>query len=100
MVKRMNDLLEEIFPAEDATLRHLESEEFRRFSDDLKTSLASINDTLKQIQSNSQNITKILQNQAQSMDSYFKDSMQAKRLSEEYTKAHRDWERYVLHKGI
>jgi hypothetical protein len=51
IVKRMNELLENEFPSEEATLRHLESEEFKVFSREIREALASMDNKLGTINS-------------------------------------------------
>ena len=100
VIDRMNKLLQDRFPAEEATLRYLESEEFKDFYRDLKKSLASIEDTLKRIDSNTSNLTSTLKNQSRMMDSHFRKAAQSKEMAAKYTEQHRFWERYLKGQGV
>lgn len=100
VIDRMNKLLQDKFPAEEATLRYLESEEFKDFYRDLKKSLASIEDTLKRIDSNASNLSSILRNQSRMMDSHFRKAAQSKEMAAKYTEQHRFWERYIKDQDV
>ena len=100
VIDRMNKLLQDKFPAEEATLRYLESEEFKDFYRDLKKSLASIEDTLKRIDSNTSDLNSTLQNQSRMMDSHFRKAAQSKEMAAKYTEQHRFWERYMRDQGV
>jgi len=60
VINRMNDLLQDKFPAEDATLRYLESEEFKDFYRDFKSSMEDIRSTLRKIADNTSDLSSIL----------------------------------------
>lgn len=100
VIDRMNKLLQDKYPAEEATLRYLESEEFKDFYRDLKKSLASIEDTLKRIDSNTSDLSSTLKNQSRMMDSHFRKAAQSREMAAKYTEQHRFWERYLKDKGI
>ena len=100
VIDRMNKLLQDKYPAEEATLRYLESEEFKDFYRDLKKSLASIQDTLKRIDSNTSDLSSTLKNQNQIMDSHFREAAQSREMAAKYTEQHRLWERYLKDKAI
>ena len=100
VIDRMNKLLQDKFPAEEATLRYLESEEFKDFYRDLKKSLASIEDTLKRIDSNTSDLSSTLKNQNRMMDSHFRKAAQSREMAAKYTEQHRIWERYLKDQGV
>ncbi|MDD2467604.1 MAG: SH3 domain-containing protein [Desulfobulbus sp.] len=96
IINRMNELLQNNFPSEEATLRYLESEEAKDFYNKIDNSLRSINRNIEKIQSNTENLSSIMENQSKMIDNHFKESAQSMAQSEEYTKQHRYWERYIL----
>ncbi len=100
VIDRMNQLLQDKYPAEDATLRHLESEEFKDFYRDLKKSLDSINSTLERIERNTSDLRDTLKIQSQMVDLHFRKAAQSKEMANKYTKQHRHWERYLKDQGI
>ena len=88
VINRMNELLQDEFEEEEATLRYLESEEFKDFYKDFKKSQARIVRAIN-------NLGGIIREQGRMIDGHFKDAAQSKKLSEEYTRQHRYWERYL-----
>lgn len=100
VIDRMNQLLQDKYPAEEATLRHLESEEFKDFYHDLKKSLDSINSTLERIERNTSDLRDTLKTQSQMVDQHFRKAAQSKEMANKYTKQHRHWERYLKDQGI
>jgi len=100
VIDRMNQLLQDKYPAEEATLRHLESEEFKDFYHDLKKSLDSINSTLERIERNTSDLRDTLKTQSQMVDQHFRKAAQSKEMANQYTKQHRHWERYLKDQGI
>ncbi|MCG8564628.1 MAG: hypothetical protein MI747_06045, partial [Desulfobacterales bacterium] len=88
VINRMNDLLQNEFQEEEATLRYLESEEFKDFYKDFKKSQARIARAIG-------NLGGIIRQQGQMIDAHFQEAAQSRKLSEEYTRQHRFWERYL-----
>ncbi|MBW2186834.1 MAG: DUF1566 domain-containing protein [Deltaproteobacteria bacterium] len=95
VINRMNDLLQNKYPSEEATLRYLESEEFKDFYRDMKSSLSRINGFLEKISANSSDLRSIMQTQSQMIDSHFRTAAQSSEMADEYTKQHRYWERFI-----
>ncbi|WP_322406985.1 hypothetical protein U0358_02970 [Idiomarina sp. PL1-037] len=95
VVNRMNELLQEQFPAEEATLRYLESEEFKSFYRDFKRALNRIERKLADIRSNTSNLTSLINEQTRLMDNHFEKAVESREMSAELTKQHRFWERYL-----
>lgn len=94
IVERMNRLLENMFPAEQATVDHLRSGEFRAFHNDLKNSLSSIKSSLDAIQGDVAKVASLLSEQTAVMDRHFQEAAQSQKMSDELTRQHRLWERY------
>jgi len=100
VINRMDELLQDKFPAEDATLRYLESEEFKDFVRSFDDSMAEIKSTLKRISENTSNLSSILKKQSLMMDIHFKDAAQEEKMANFYNKQFQDWERYLKPYGI
>lgn len=95
VVNRMNELLQDEFPAEEATLRYLESEEFKSFYKDFKRILTRIDRKLEDIRSNTANLSSLIKDQTRLMDNHFEKAAESREMSAELTKQHRYWERYL-----
>lgn len=95
VVNRMNELLQEQFPAEEATLRYLESEEFKSFYRDFKRVLNRIDRKLADIRSHTSNLSSLINEQTRLMDNHFAKAAESREMSAELTKQHRFWERYL-----
>jgi len=100
VIDRMNRLLQDKYPAEEATLRYLESEEFKDFYKALRHTLSNINDTLAKIENNTSDVSSILKNQSRMMESHFTKAAQSREMAAKYTAQHRYWERYIKGKGL
>ena len=98
VINRMNDLLQEKFPAEDATLRYLESEEFKSFYKSFNSSMRRINRNLDIIASNTSSLDSILRDQTHMIDWHFGEAARSEALAAQYTEDHRLWERYIKDK--
>ncbi|SFR53964.1 hypothetical protein [Thiomicrospira sp. ALE5] len=96
VVNRMNELLQEKFPAEEATLRYLESEEFKDFYRDFARLLSQIDRKLADIQSNTASLSSLVKEQTLLMDNHFEKAAESRKMSEELTRQHRLWERSLL----
>ena len=95
VVNRMNELLQNKFPAEEATLRHLESEEFKDFVKQFNTAIKDIKNSLKRIANNTQDISSIIKTQNRLVDNHFRQAALSQKMANEYTKQHRFWQRYI-----
>lgn len=95
VVNRMNQLLQDQFPAEEATLRYLESEEFKDFYRDFKRTMRNIESALSDIRDNTSNLSGLLSRQAKLIDGHFRKAAQSREMAEELTRQHRHWERYM-----
>lgn len=95
VIDRMNKLLQDKFPSEEATLRYLESEEFKAFYEELNSSLRRINQVLGRIEDNTSNLSSILKEQSNMMDGHFRKAAQSKEMSEKYTKEYRNWDMFL-----
>ena len=96
VINRMNELLQDKFPTEEATLRYLESEEFKDFVRTFNTAMENINRTLKNIADNTSDLSSIVQSQSSMMDAYFQETtVQSKEMIEQYKKQYYLWENYL-----
>ncbi len=95
VINRMNELLQDEFPAEDATLRYLESEEFKSFYKDLKRILTRIDRNIADIRSNTANLSSLIKDQTRLMDDHFEKTAESREMSAKLTEQHRYWERYL-----
>lgn len=99
VIDRMNELLQNKFPAEEATLRYLESEEFKDFYRNLKSSLRNIERALVSIKDNTSGLKSLLKSQSSMMNNHFEKAAESKALSDKYTEQHRYWQRYLKTQG-
>ncbi|WP_130536350.1 DUF1566 domain-containing protein [Thiomicrorhabdus indica] len=95
VVNRMNELLQDEFPAEEATLRYLESEEFKSFYKDFKRVMNRIDRKLADIRSNTANLSSLIKDQTRLMDNHFDKAAESREMSAKLTEQHRYWERYL-----
>lgn len=79
VIARMNQLLQEKFPYEDATLRYLESEEFKDFTRSFNRIMSDIQNSLSAIERNTGDIGIILKKQVSVMDQHFSSAAQDRR---------------------
>ena len=95
VIDRMNELLQQEYLAEEATLRYLESQEFKDFYESLKSSLTEINATLTRIKRNTDDLNLILKGQTRMMVNHFDKAAQSRKMAAKLTADHRFWERYL-----
>lgn len=95
IINRMNQLLQDEFPTEEATLRYLESEEFKDFYQDFRSASRRIETVLETISKNTAESNQLLRNNTQLIDQHFEKQAQPQALSEKYTAQHRLWQRYL-----
>lgn len=95
VVARMTRLLENKFPSEQSTERHLENEEILGALNRAVSELKQINLAANKIANNTSNLSFILKEQSKMMDNHFKNAAQDRKLADKYTKDHRNWERYL-----
>ncbi|MDR0746451.1 MAG: hypothetical protein LBE89_00985 [Helicobacteraceae bacterium] len=92
---RMTRLLENKFPATEATEAHLAREEIRNLLKDIRGQLEDIKANTAAISSNTADLSNIIKEQSRLMDSHFTKAAEDRALSEKYTADHRMWERYL-----
>ncbi|RBW67017.1 hypothetical protein DS893_01200 [Vibrionales bacterium C3R12] len=95
---RMYKLLQQEFDEADATLRHLESKEFKDFVKDLNSSLDRIQSTLDKIDNNSRRTASYVQESIAVSKKGFSDASADRGMSEYYLKKHREWEKLMHNK--
>lgn len=100
VIDRMSELLQDEYPAEEATLRYLESEEFRDFVKEFKTTMQSIKTALADINDNTSDLSEIMREQSRMMDTHFKKNAYSQQMANEYTKQYQDWERHLKPYGV
>jgi hypothetical protein len=95
VVDRMARLLQTQFPTEDATLRFLESAEFKDFMASLKASMEEVRRATEAVAQNTSDIRRIAGEQSQLIDRHFKDAAQDRQMQEFNAAQHRDWEKQI-----
>lgn len=95
VVNRMNGLLQDQFPAEEATLRHLESQEFQSFFKSLTKTLKSIEAEVKTLNENSKRTIALYKQQVGVLKEHFTESLQEQKMANYYNREHQKWERYL-----
>lgn len=100
IVARMTRLLEDKFPAEHSTERHLENEEILAALKDVTSHLKKIDRVASKIADNTTDLSSVLQEQSRMMDSHFKKAAQDRSIAEKYSQEHRNWERYLRKEGL
>lgn len=98
VINRMNELLINKFPAEDATLRYLESEEFRNFVKDFNRNMLDLKSILNDINNNTGNLVSVFSAQTKTMEYYFSSIYREQKMADSYNKEHQFWERYLKDK--
>lgn len=100
VVKRMTRLLEEKFPTEHSTERHLENEEILNALRDVGSQLSQIKHVVSRISDNTSDISSIIREQSLMIDNHFKNFADDRDMQAKYTKDHRNWERYLKDKNL
>ena len=95
VINRMTKLLQSMYPAEEATLRYFESEEFKSVNADLRQALQAVNDNVSRIADRSSDITRLLQDQSRMIDSHFRNAALSTDMAERHAQEHREWQRYM-----
>ncbi|MGC0120030.1 hypothetical protein [Pseudoalteromonas piscicida] len=95
IVDRMNTMLQDMYPGAEATLRHLESEEFKDFHRDFNRAMRSLNSKLDDINSSVRDLKRHVSKQSKMMDQHFEKAAQDRETASELTRQHRMWERYL-----
>jgi len=95
IANRMYRLLQDKFDDTDATLRYLESEEFKDFVKSFKTIMNEIKYILRQIENNTSNSNKYIKELVNISAKGFEDIKADRAMTEYYTKQHREWEKYM-----
>lgn len=95
VANRMYDLLQNEFDEADATLRHLESQEFKDFVKELQSSLEKIRKTLEKIKDNTRRAADYAKEAVDVSKKGFSDANADRAMSEYYSKKHREWEKFM-----
>ncbi|GHF02683.1 WD40 repeat domain-containing protein [Thalassotalea profundi] len=95
VIDRMNTLLQDMYPGQDATLRHLESEEFKDFHRDFNRAMRSLSNKLDSINDNVKDLKRHVANQSEMIEQHFEKAAQDRETATELTRQHRMWERYL-----
>ncbi len=88
VANRMYELLQEEFTESEATLRHLESQEFKDFVKDFRYVMKNIQRTLNQTNNYIKKVVSISKRG-------FEDAKADREMAAYYTKQHRDWEKFM-----
>lgn len=100
IVNRMNELLKAEFSSTDATLRHLESNEFKSFVKIFKRNMKDLSRKLSRIAKNTEDLSFIMKNQNSIMNNHFENAAQDQEMASALTKQHRQWERFIGEVGL
>lgn len=95
VIDRMNTLLQDMYPGQDATLRHLESEEFKDFHRDFSRAMRSLSTKLDSINNNVKDLKRHVAKQSEMIEQHFEKAAQDRETASELTRQHRMWERYL-----
>lgn len=95
VANRMYRVLQDEFDESDATLRHLESQEFKDFVRELNSTLSSIRSTLERIEGNTSRAADYAEEAIQVSKRGFAESSSDRALSEYHAGKHREWEKYM-----
>lgn len=98
VVARMTRLLEELFPTEEATDKHLADQEIMRAMNGLKGRLDVIADNTRVISEQSSQTSRILREQGELMRHHFEKAAEDRKMAEKYAAEHRFWERCLKDK--
>ncbi len=98
VANRMYELLQEKFDDSDATLRHLESQEFQDFIQVFKKNMKNLNKTLQRIEGNTEEIARYSKAVVNISQKGFEDAKADRSMEAYYTQQHRDWEKYMHYK--
>lgn len=98
VANRMYKLLQEDFDDTDATLRYLESQEFKDFVIDFKKVMSEIQSTLDSINKNSRNISRYTKEMIQVSKDGFSDAQTDRAMAAYYDQEHRNWEKQMHYK--
>ncbi|WP_286234569.1 hypothetical protein [Thalassotalea sediminis] len=99
VIDRMNTLLQDMYPGQDATLRHLESEEFKDFHRDFSRAMRSLSSKLDSINDNVKDLKRHVAKQSDMIEQHFEKAAQDRETASELTRQHRMWERYLQGKS-
>lgn len=99
VIDRMNTLLQDMYPGQDATLRHLESEEFKDFHRDFSRAMRSLSSKLDNINNNVKDLKRHVAKQSDMIEQHFEKAAQDRETASELTRQHRMWERYLQGKS-
>ncbi|OKY27381.1 WD40 repeat domain-containing protein [Thalassotalea sp. PP2-459] len=99
VIDRMNTLLQDMYPGQDATLRHLESEEFKDFHRDFSRAMRSLSTKLDNINDNVKDLKRHVAKQSDMIEQHFEKAAQDRETASELTRQHRMWERYLQGKS-
>ncbi len=95
VANRMYKLLQDKFDGEDATLRYLESQEFKDFVKSFRGIMNDIKYTLRKIQENTSSSSRYIKELVDISSKGFADEKADRAMVAYYTKQHREWEKYM-----
>lgn len=93
VANRMYDLLQQEFDEQDATLRHLESKEFKDFTKTLLKSLENIQSQLASIEKNTRDAARYAEDNVEIARKGFSDASSDRAMSAYYAEQHNQWEK-------
>ena len=95
VANRMYRLLQDKFDDTDATLRYLESQEFKDFTRSFRNIMSDIKDTLHAIQNNTSSSSRYMKQLVEVSSKGFAEANADRDMASYYTKQHREWEKYM-----
>lgn len=95
VANRMYQLLQREFVDSDATLRYLESQDFKDFVKDFKSAMSNITSTLRDISSSTDRTSRYAETMLAVSRQGFQDAKADRAMAEFHTAQHRDWEKQV-----
>ncbi len=95
VANRMYTLLQDKFDDTDATLRYLESQEFKDFVHTFRNIMRDIKHTLNQIQDNTSKSSRYIKELVEVSSKGFSDAKSDREMASYYTKEHRKWEKFM-----
>lgn len=95
VTNRMYDLLQEKFDDSDATLRHLESQEFKDFVKVFKATMSEIKSVLSSIKNNTKDLSKYAKQMVEISKQGFNDAKANRDMTAYKLEQHEKWQKFM-----
>lgn len=91
----MSQLLQEKFPAEEASLNYIESDNYAGLRRHYKSTLEEIRQTTKRIAADKGDFAPLIAEQGKTVHTYFSTSAQSDAMAQLYAQQYEQWEQYL-----